>query len=228
MDQLHDLSPTPHPIPVIGLLGAPGSGKSAVAQVLSDLGCAVIDADRLAREALGEDEVKAALRSWWGPDVIGPSGEVDRASVSRIVFDQPAELKRLESLTHPIVNRQRQEKRLAFFTRPDVHAVVEDCPLLLEAGLDHGCDVLIFVDAGLAVRQKRVRQTRGWSASELARRESRQWPLDMKRHSADYVVRNGAGHEELRQQVSSVLSQIRQRFKAGIADQAESKVTRGE
>lgn len=219
---------SPRRLPIIGLLGAPGSGKSAVARLLAEMGCGVIDADQLAREALQRPEVKARLREWWGPGVIDEAGRADRAAVGRLVFDRPAELKRLESLTHPIVNQQRLDARMALAGRPEIRAIVEDCPLLLEAGLDGDCDVLVYVDADRATREARVRETRGWDPAELARRERLQWPLDIKRRAADYVLRNGAGFDDLNRQVASVLRQILQRFQADAPNQADSQASRDE
>lgn len=225
--ETHSLS-SPRRLPIIGLLGAPGSGKSAVARLLRELGCGVIDADQLARQALERQEVKESLRAWWGPEVLDAAGRVDRAAVGRLVFDRPAELKRLEMLTHPIVNRHRQEARHAFFAQAGIRAIVEDCPLLLEAGLDGDCDALVYVDADQKTREDRVRATRGWEPAELARRESRQWPLDIKRQAADYVVRNTAGLDDLKLQVDSVLRQILQRFQADAPDPADSQAARDE
>ena len=75
-----------HPKPVLGLLGAPGSGKSTVARAFADLGCGVIDADRLAHEALQSQPVRDQLAQWWGDDVLDDAGRVDRSAVGKIVF----------------------------------------------------------------------------------------------------------------------------------------------
>ena len=68
--------------------------------------------------------------------------------------------------------------------------IVEDCPLLLEKGLDAECDHLVFVDAAPRVRFNRVHRGRGWSLQELRRRESLQLPLDTKARRADYIIDN--------------------------------------
>lgn len=194
--------------PVIGLLGAPGSGKSLVARQLQQLGCAVIDADEIARQALDEPAVRDQLVTWWGSEVLDAAGKVSRQAVGAIVFKNPEQLAKLEALTHPRVHARRSALRKQFQADPAVKAIVEDCPLLLEKQLEGDCDVLVYVDAPRAVRLQRVKQTRGWSEAELLGREKNQWPLDTKRSRADYVVSNHAAESDTLAQVRSVLSQI--------------------
>ena len=196
--------------PVIGLMGGIGSGKSLVAKQLESLGCGVIDADRLAREALDQPDVKQSLMSWWGQQMIGHDGRVDRRALGEIVFDDPEALRRLESLVHPIVHQGRAALRERYQQDPDCRAIVEDCPLLLEKGIDKGCDVVVFVEADESTRRSRVAKTRGWAAQELHRREKNQLGLDIKAQSADYIVSNDATEQDCLSQVRDVLTQILQ------------------
>ncbi|MCG8601017.1 MAG: dephospho-CoA kinase [Verrucomicrobiales bacterium] len=199
---------TAHPKPVIGLLGGPGSGKSTVARAFESLGCEIIDADQLAHQAIQADQIKQQLRTWWGDDVLTPSGQIDRKAVGRIVFNSEAELRRLESVLHPLVNAGRLKRREYLFAQPDCVAVIEDCPLLLETGLDRQCDALVFIDCPFDVRLERLSASRGWDASELRRREERQAPLDTKRQSADYVISNAGPDDSVLEQARGVLQQI--------------------
>ncbi len=196
--------------PVIGLIGGIGSGKSLVARCLAQFGCAVIDADALAREALQSLDVRRQLTAWWGPDVLDGEGRVDREAVAARVFEDESQLRRLEGLIHPKVHQQRQHLRAQHQADPSVVAIVEDCPLLIEAGLDGACDAIIFVRASRPVRLRRVAEDRGWSPEELARREKRQAPLDIKARRADYVIDNDAGVDQCCAQARRVLSQITQ------------------
>lgn len=194
--------------PTIGLLGGPGSGKSLVARQMAALGCAVIDADALAKQALDEPQVMRQITSWWGSGVLSQDGRIDRGKVATIVFTDRAELDRLEALLHPRVFARRDALRQEALGDERARAVVEDCPLLLETGLDRECDVLVFVDAPLEIRLARVREERDWSQQELDRREKNQTPLDIKRLKADYVISNDAGEAHCLEQTRRVLSQI--------------------
>lgn len=205
------MNPPPDPpaaTPVLGLLGAPGSGKSFIARLFAERGCGVIDADRIARNALHLDDVKAHLHAWWGDGVFDDRGEVNRAAVGAIVFQNPDELRRLESIVHPKVHEKRQKLRNEMRRDPKILCIVEDCPLLLESGLAEQCDALVFVDAPRAIRLVRVQAHRGWDEAELTRREDKQTPLDTKRRRADYVLSNDADDAHARREVQRVLSTI--------------------
>lgn len=194
--------------PVIGLMGGPGSGKSTVARCFAELGCAVIDADYLAHEALKDPEVMRQIKSQWGEGVLDQNGAVDRSALGRVVFADPAALAELERIVHPRVHRERLLKRRRHQADESVPAIVEDCPLLLESGIDQDCDALVFVDSPDEIRLERVCESRGWDAAELKKRDSRQQPLDTKRQAADYVISNDQDLAHVHEQVRNVLSKI--------------------
>ena len=191
---------------IIGLAGGIGSGKSRVAAILRELGCVVSDADALAKAMLDEASVREAIAGWWGDAVFDDDGHVDRAAVAERVFEQPEELKKLESLLHPLVERARNAE---FDAAPeDATALVIDAPLLFEAGLAEQCDAILFVDAPRSIRLERVVEARGWSPEELDRREDRQMPLDEKRARAHHVLQNHGGIDDLDEQVDRILEAL--------------------
>lgn len=203
------IPPTPHK-PVIGLAGGIGSGKSLVAAQMAALGCAVIDADQLARQALDQSETREQLVNWWGLQVLNKQGRVDRHAVGQIVFADPDQLHRLEQLIHPQVHRARHKLIQQYQQDAEFVAIVEDCPLLFETGLDKHCDKIIFIKVSRENRLRRLAESRGWSDQELARREKNQLGLDKKAQKADYIIMNDAGEDECLSQVRRVLSQILQ------------------
>lgn len=192
--------------PVIGITGAIGGGKSTVAGILADAGCAVSDSDADARAALDKPEVREQLAAWWGPSILRGDGRVDRGAIAAVVFRDPAARRRLEGLVHPRVHARRHE---VFAAAPDdAPALVMDVPLLFEAGLDTECDVVVFVDAPREIRLARVAEGRGWSDAELARREASQLPLDEKRRRADHVLVNDGDRARLAERVRELLQAI--------------------
>lgn len=194
--------------PIIGLAGGVGSGKSTVARMLAQLGCAVIDADQLAAEALNEPDVAEQLRNWWSDAVFDANGRVNRRAVGEKVFADVEQLRRLEQLVHPKVHAARRRLRRRYITDPAVPAIVEDCPLLYEVGLDGETDVVIFVACDRETRLQRLAQTRNWTEAELAGREKNQRPLDIKASRADYIVNNDADEPKVFSHVRGVLSEI--------------------
>ena len=86
--------------------------------------------------------------------------------------------------------------------------VVLDAAILLEAGWDDLCDLVVFVDAPRDERIRRVQQQRGWSREVFEAREQAQWPSDMKRQRADLVITNDAGVDGLKAQVDRVEARL--------------------
>jgi dephospho-CoA kinase len=200
-----------HGKPIIGITGGIGSGKSFVARLFGELGCAVLDADAQVRAAYNLPEVRNTIRQWWGDQVIKPDGSVDRRAIAREVFSDSAQRLRLEGLLHPIVTADRKLTMEKLANVAQVVAFVWDVPLLFEVGSNSQCDAVVFVDAPSAIRLERVARERGWDEGELKRRENLQWPLDTKREISDYVIENTADAGEARGQVRAVLSRILER-----------------
>ncbi|MEO0476224.1 MAG: dephospho-CoA kinase [Planctomycetota bacterium] len=198
----------PNPKPVIGLTGGPGSGKSTIAGLFAELGCAVIDADRLAHDALLEQAVKSQVREKWGEAVFDEAGQVNRPALGKVVFRDPVALKALEEIVHPRVHAGRQLERAQHQANPQMVAIVEDCPLLLESHLNQDCDAVVFIDTPDELRLERVRSSRGWTLEELKKRDLQQMPLDIKREQADYVLSNDRDLAHVREQVRNVLQSI--------------------
>ncbi|HZW10092.1 MAG TPA: dephospho-CoA kinase [Phycisphaerales bacterium] len=200
-------SGAPQAPPVIGLAGGVGAGKSEVARAFARLGCVVADSDKAAREALDRPDIRARLIEWWGGEVVGEGGRIDRKRVAAIVFGDAEERCRLESLVHPIVRQSRSEL-VAEAAGAGAPAVIVDAPLLFEAGLDAECDAVVFVAAPREQRLERVRLSRGWDQAELDRREKVQLPLDEKRRRSDYEIVNDAGADRLLAEARRILDQI--------------------
>ena len=193
-------------LPIIGLTGGIGSGKSTIASLLKDGGCVVSDADENTSTVLKDSEVRDQLVEWWGKEVLNTDGLVNREAVSQTVFNNEIQRLKLESLIHPRV-RLMQESQFSAAPSETI-ALVIDAPLLVEAGLESLCDVIIFVEASKETRLQRVFDNRGWTSEELELREETQLPLDTKRNKADYVVINEGELDETHNQVKQILEDI--------------------
>jgi dephospho-CoA kinase len=184
----------------IGLVGGVASGKSLAAKFLVDLGAVHLDADRTGHDVLAEDtDVRQAIVDRWGDAILAADKSIDRAAIARRVFAQnetgAADRKFLENLLHPRIGQRLDQKRneAAAAGKP---AVVLDAPLLLEAGSEKMCDVVLMIDSPRDLRLSRAK-TRGWDEAEFNRREAAQWPVDDKRRLADVVVPNRGSSDEL-------------------------------
>lgn len=185
---------------VIGLVGGIASGKSLVSDLLCRQGAQLLDADKAGHAVLRQAEVKQALRERWGEQVFGKDGEIDRAAVARIVFGSgdaaAAELRFLEQITHPRIGKLLED-RMAELSAAGIPAVVLDAPVMIKAGWDQRCDMILFVDAPRDIRVERALQ-RGWTEEGFAAREAAQESLAEKRRRADFVIDNSGpvGHTE--------------------------------
>lgn len=187
-------------IPLIGLVGGIGSGKSTVARGLAQrMPVAILDADRAGHEALRLPEVKVALRQAFGNSIFGETQEVLRAQLAAAVFgsDDRALQNRqtLEQIVHPRIRADIRQQLQHVRELRQVQVVLLDAPVLLESGWKNECDAVVFIDTPLSLRQQWTAASRGWTPEELTRREASQWPIARKRSVADFVVDNSGNLE---------------------------------
>ncbi len=194
--------------PVIGILGGIASGKTTVARHFGQLGCAVIEADAIAHDVLQKDDVKDSIVRDFSPDVLDASGGVDRKSLGRVVFEDADALGRLNRLIHPPVMDEVQRRIAAYRQDLTVAAIVLDVPLLAEVGRLDLCDVTVFVEAGEAIRGKRLQKKGNFDEKELKKREKFQISLDKKKKLANYSVRNNSDQSDIAEQVARLFSII--------------------
>lgn len=192
---------------VVGLVGGIGAGKSEVARRLASRGAWIFDADEAAKEILADPRRAAAVEKDLGVR-IRAAGRIDRRAIAARVFEDPEALARLEARIHPEVRRRAERMAAAFRRDRDARILVLDVPLLLEAGFDDLCDTIAWVEAPRAARLRRVRAERGWTPSDLARRERRQWPLARKRARAELRIRNAGDRRALEKEVKRFIARL--------------------
>lgn len=188
------------PVPVVGVIGGVGSGKSAVAQWVAERHPVErVDADQLGHLVLQNPAIRAALAQAFGNGILTATGDIDRRRLAELVFGvstgQQAARSRLEAIVHPAI-RAEMERKLADIEPGRTDAVLLDAALLLEANWDNVCDAIVFIDTTPEQRAERVREQRQWSAQELADRESSQWPLSEKRARASLTIDNSGPLED--------------------------------
>ena len=193
-------------IPVVGLVGGVGSGKSFVAAECQRQGCAVVDADAIGHAVLQSCGVRADLVAAFGEGIV-IDGAIDRSALGHIVFSSAEALGQLNAIMHPVMGAEMARQIADYRQAGDVCAIVLDAAVLFEAGWDRQCDAVIFVEAPRAQRVARV-AGRGWDEAELDRREKAQIALDKKRALCDHVLVNHASDSRLSKPVKQLLSRI--------------------
>ncbi|MEO8292672.1 MAG: dephospho-CoA kinase [Actinomycetota bacterium] len=187
---------------LVGLTGGIGSGKSTVARLLAARGAVILDADALARDALakgtdGFDQVVALF----GPEVVAPSGDLDRAAVAARVFADDRRRAELEAIVHPEV-RRRIAERVAREAAGD-RVVVIDSPLLVETGAHQGLPLVVVVAASEPTRIARL-VARGMDEADARARLAAQIPERERAAAADVLLDNEGSEADLEAQVDAL------------------------
>src|SRR3954470_6762678 len=193
---------------LIGLTGNIASGKSEVARMLEERGATLIDADVLAREAVGpETQALRDIVKRWGKDILNDDGSLDRGALRQIVFADQTELDALNRIVHPGVTRLRDREIAIARERGDPLAVCV-IPLLFERNLVEEFDVIILVDSPRPIRLERLVTTRGLDHTDAMNMIAAQMPAELKRARADYVIENTGSIEDLERDVDALWSSL--------------------
>ena len=201
----------------VGLTGGIGCGKSTVAAMMNDLGCHIINADKMAHALIapGEPAYDEVVRQF-GAHVLAPDGSIDRARLASIVFGDGNKLASLNAIVHPRVLRDidREFDRLAA-KDPHGMAVVE-AALLIEAGYHEKLDRLILVTCTPEQQLDRLTNTafgRAMSREQAEKRIAAQMPVEEKRRMAagKIVEIDCSGSlDDTKKQVRELVDRLRQ------------------
>lgn len=173
----------------IALTGGIASGKSTISNRLRELGAFVLDADRFARDAV-EPGTKALkeIREHFGERVIRADGTLDRAALAAIVFNDEAERKVLNDITHPEIARLTNERKAAIRAEDPEAVIVHDIALLAEGRFNYDYDEIWVADAPAEVRLRRLVEERGMDATEARGRIAAQVSDEERRAMADVII----------------------------------------
>jgi dephospho-CoA kinase len=187
----------------VAITGGIGAGKSELLRSFERHGAAVISSDEIVHTLLRKDpDVKRAVVERLGEGVVDQDGEIDREAVGRVVFADPAKLRWLEELLHPLVvaTYLRWREQLAKLDDPPAVSVTE-VPLLYEVGGETRFDKVVAVTAAPEVRVRR-------SMHVTPGREGRLLPDDEKLERADFAFVNDGSLQELDAFVSGVMEKL--------------------
>lgn len=193
----------------VGLTGGVASGKSTVSAMLAELGAVVIDADLLAREVVAPGtEGLAEVVAEFGPEVLTPAGELDRAALGAIVFADEPRRRALEQIIHPRVRARAAALEAA---AGPTSVVVHDIPLLAETGQASSFDAVVVVDVPTETQHSRMVRLRGLTPDEADARIAAQASRPERLGVATHVIDNTGDLSELRAEVEALFEQLRVR-----------------
>ena len=202
----------------VAVTGGIGTGKSVVVAELAACGAPVVDADALVHEALRAGSPAAEeVRARFGEAVIAPGGDVDRARLGALVFEDNQARRDLEAILHPAVYRAIELWMRAQEESGALVAVAE-IPLLYETGHEGDFDYVLVTACDGDEQVRRAMSRAGASEADVRRRIAAQWPLAEKVRRADLVIRTDGTLEATRQAARSAWEVLRQRALVGYSD----------
>jgi len=193
----------------VGLTGGLACGKTTVAEVLREQGCEVLDADRLGHLAIepGGPAYQGVLDAF-GADLLDENGKIRRPLLAQRVFQQPEQLARLNSLVHPAIIAQVEERCHDFRRRQPRGILIVDAALIFEAGMDRRFDKVVVVDCDPERQVARFVGKGLGSEEEARRRMAAQLPRAEKNNRADFVLDSSGSLEETRQRARELFETL--------------------
>jgi len=189
---------------VLGLTGSLGMGKSTTAKMFAEEGVPVHDADAVVH-SLYEGAAVAPIEAAF-PGTTS-DGKVDRDRLGRRVLDDPAALRQLESIVHPLVAEAR-DRFLAEAEQSGATVALLDIPLLYETACEARCDAVVVVSAPAAVQRQRAFERPEMTEAKFRAILGKQMPDSDKRARADFVVDTSRGLDAAREQVREILAKV--------------------
>lgn len=193
-------------MPIVGLTGGFGTGKSFVAGIFKRLGAKIIDADKLAHKTLKKGSITyKKIIAVFGRSILDAEGRIDRKKLGRIVFGNKREISGLNRIIHPVVIRQIKNN----IRKSKNDILVVDAPLICETSLSGLMDVLVVVKASRQKQIDRCLKKFNLKKEDICKRMSCQMPLKAKISKADYVVDNNGTRKETLIQVMKIWQKLK-------------------
>ncbi len=192
---------------IVGLTGSIGMGKSETAKMFRQLGVAVYDADAAVHGIYAPGGPAVAPLEAAFPGVTGAAG-VDREALAKRVLNDPAALKKLESIVHPLVG-QVQRDFLINAAAGGAELIIIDVPLLYETGGEKRVDCVVVVSAPYELQRQRVLERPGQSEEKFQSILAKQVSDEEKRRRANFIIDSSNGIDAAFEQVKTILPQLK-------------------
>lgn len=194
---------------VVGLTGQTGAGKSTVSEIMKNLGCNVISADKIAREATQTgSECLKRLADCFGYDIINNDGSCNRKRLAQKAFSSRKSTDLLNGITHPWILRRTAEY-ISECKSNGSDIIIFDAPQLFESGGEKMCDLVVSVTAPTEIRLSRIMNRDGINKDEALLRINAQFDESYYTSGADYIIDGSQPLEQVKEQVTGIIAEIR-------------------
>ncbi len=191
---------------VLGITGGIATGKTAVSNILQEMGFDIIDMDIISREVIKLQEIVKMLTKKFGTDIL-TNGSIDRKKLRNAVFDSREKVDKLDSIMHPAIIKISKEKieQLKDMKKKLIIVVI---PLLFEVNLEYLVDKILLVDASREKQTERIIKRDNTNRTDAENIINSQMSLDEKRRKSDYIIENNGDLLELRRKVLEFLNNL--------------------
>jgi dephospho-CoA kinase len=191
---------------IVGVTGGAGSGKTTFVRMLQKLGADILDVDELARHLVADRAgVRDSIRKTFGDAYFDSSGALRRSELGRLVFSDPARLRKLNMIVWPPL-LELLKKEIEFWQSRNDHGVlVADMAILFEADAQSLFNEILLITASEDIRTDRLRTQRHWSNDEIRYRMQSQYSDEEKSARADRIIQNSGSLDALEQQAVSTM-----------------------
>jgi dephospho-CoA kinase len=196
----------------IGLTGSIATGKSTVSRMLAELGAEIIDADKIAYDAVLKG--KPAWRKiidYFGEGVLLRSGEIDRKALGDIIFNSSDKKNVLNSIVHPEVFREMGRQVIEAAKKPEA-VIILDVPLLIESGMHKGMSDVILVYTPEDVQLKRLMARDNIISADAMAKIRSQMSVEEKKRHATIIIENSYTIKETNEQTIKVFNQLKNKL----------------
>ena len=195
----------------VGLTGGISSGKTTVGMMFLQLGCHLIDADRVTHQLFqpGETVYNAVVQNF-GERILAPDRTIDRKVLGEIVFNDPEARARLNGIVHPAVIQHQRDWLKEMEAKDPGGVSIVDAALMIEVGTYKNYDKVIVVTCNAEIQKQRLRARSSLSDEQIEARIRSQMPLEEKVKYADFVIDNSGGFSRTRTQVEEVNAKLRE------------------
>lgn len=197
-------------MPIIGITGSFGTGKTTVAGFFKKFGASVIDADKITHGLFKVNSLtyKKIIRSFGNRVIRDNSQEIGRRRLAGLVFGDKKALKRLNCITHPAIIKKIKHEIKKIKHKYPGKIIAIDAPLLIESGFSNSVDKLVVVTTDKKTQILRLKENKGLSKKEIELRIKSQLPLKEKIKSADYVIDNSGSLTYTKKQVKRIWGRL--------------------
>ena len=191
---------------VLGITGGIATGKTAVSNILQEMGFDIIDMDIISREVIKLPEIIKMLTEEFGIDIL-TDGSVDRKKLRETVFNDKEKVDKIDDIMHPAIIKISQEKieKLKGMKKKLIVVVI---PLLFEVHLEYLADKILLVAASREKQTERIIKRDNTNKTDAENIINSQMSLDEKRLKSDYIIENNGSLSELREKVLEFLNNL--------------------